>query len=954
VKRCIVIFWSVILIFSALPASASAPYPQAYKYYMELGKLALDRQDYKEATHNFRRAQMVAPTEKQPTVFINLIKRLQDERIEPKPATRIFRPFKKSREKIVGEELNRFSGYSSPKPSIARDRKDHPTITQPPEKFKRRAAEPVTPKTAILTAPPKYILPPPGSPLGEEQNIVYLDDDLWQIQPGTLLRVELRKAIVLDAQNFKRHLIITPGFIEVQRIDKDRINVVAIKRGSTIFHVWDDTGRWTFNIEVILPIRKTKVTVLKKQSERYAEPFKITYSADWSSFYKGQELEKVKRENLNFLQRILLEGETPYGDYDSHVLINKFDESTEVTGYGVGLTDGKIGDFKDFSIRGFDIQKVFSPLSMPGQYMRGVLFEAEAFNNNLKYTYVHGRDRATFGFLAPDVLEKRESFVEGARITLFPHKENQYSINYARGYGDARESFLHDQVFSIEAQHRFKDILLSGELAYDETATALTSSSKYKGDDHDLTVNFRNLESDFTTVTSLPGNRGEVGGSIFWDWRLGDVEINTYLDLYRERFLPNPEAEDTINVDYSTTVDIPFSKTDRLRSSLYYTDTTGEISPRNNVRFNTTYTKRFPLGARTMTGFIGMSQQRSRFDLSPSSEYDRYSASSGLTVPLIKNLNYFVNYEHSWLYEEQSGDHLRPNVMNTGLNYSKKLADGWSMHSSFSYRNEENTEGSNSFLAGEDNITGSLGTTYRPNEDFEFFMDGRTRNVWAETEDRQAFNEIDVRAGIRTSWGLPFSWNPKGEIHGVIYKDLNENQRQDEEEAGIADVIVEVGKRKVTTNSIGYYHATVKAKSVEVKVDIDSIPDGFIFSTPTIVNVEIIPHKTQWIDFGLTTQSGVYGVVYYDQNSNGKPDLGDEFISKVKLRLDGVETAISDFEGTYSFGSVQPGIHQIGIDVNSLPIEYLPKIRLKNEIEISEGSTYVFHIPLDKVSSKDK
>ena len=74
VKRCIVIFWSVILIFSALPASASTPYPQAYKHYMELGKLALDQQDYNEDTHNFRRAQMVAPTEKEPTIFINLIK----------------------------------------------------------------------------------------------------------------------------------------------------------------------------------------------------------------------------------------------------------------------------------------------------------------------------------------------------------------------------------------------------------------------------------------------------------------------------------------------------------------------------------------------------------------------------------------------------------------------------------------------------------------------------------------------------------------------------------------------------------------------------------------------------------------------------------------------------------------------------------------------------------------
>lgn len=95
-------------------------------------------------------------------------------------------------------------------------------------------------------------------------------------------------------------------------------------------------------------------------------------------------------------------------------------------------------------------------------------------------------------------------------------------------------------------------------------------------------------------------------------------------------------------------------------------------------------------------------------------------------------------------------------------------------------------------------------------------------------------------------------------------------------------------------------------------------------------------------------------MVFYDQNGNGKPDSGDEFISKVKMNLDGVQTAVSDFEGTYVFGSVQPGAHQLSIDVNSLPIEYLPKIKLKNRIEVSEGSTYVFHIPLTKANSKGK
>ena len=40
------------------------------------------------------------------------------------------------------------------------------------------------------------------------------------------------------------------------------------------------------------------------------------------------------------------------------------------------------------------------------------------------------------------------------------------------------------------------------------------------------------------------------------------------------------------------------------------------------------------------------------------------------------------------------------------------------------------------------------------------------------------------------------------------------------------------------------------------------------------------------------------------------------------------------------------------VRVNSLPIEYLPQIKLKNELEIAEGTTYVFHVPLKLNSDK--
>ena len=141
---------------------------------------------------------------------------------------------------------------------------------------------------------------------------------------------------------------------------------------------------------------------------------------------------------------------------------------------------------------------------------------------------------------------------------------------------------------------------------------------------------------------------------------------------------------------------------------------------------------------------------------------------------------------------------------------------------------------------------------------------------------------------------------------------------------------IKIGNREAVTDPQGHYETTIRAKRVQVGVDIETIPDGYVFSTPVSTEVGIIPHKRQNVDFGLTTHSSIYGVIFYDKDQNGKPDPGDEFISRTKIVLDDMEAEISDFEGTYFFKNI------------------LPLIKLKNEIDVSEGTTYIFHVPLKK------
>lgn len=921
-----------VLILAVLPLGVLANnyYPRVCQFYLDLGQKALKANHPEEALDYFRHAELVCSDQETPLSYINLIKRRLEGAVQvfPPPLEKKKLPPKKGAvvrtEKIKTQALPKIKKIEMP--SI-----ESPL---PPAKEKKSFLG----KTIVTGKKPELLKGP---------NVVYLNEDLKTSQPSTLLRIELNKSLILEGSHIERFLVITPGFISVEPIDRNRINVHADKRGSTFLHVWDDQGRWTFNVEVIFPIQTTETKVLEKQSEEYAKPFRLSYSSDWNSFYLGQDLHHLERKSLNFLQWTGITGETPYGDFDSAAIFNKFGEDNVLTGYSVGLTKGQIGDFKDFTIRGFDTSKSFSPLSLPGRYFRGFLFESLAFHDNIEYTILQGKDRATFGFLSPGVFERRNSFIEGAKVTLFPKDENHYSLNYAHGFGSGREPFLNDTVYSFEFQRRIKKALLLGEVAHDERNFGRTLATKFGEGKYNLGINFRDIDKDFTTVSNLPPNRGEIGGNIIFNGEVGKSFLNSNLDIFRDRFLPNPENPDALNFDFDTSLDTPLTKSSNLRNSLYFLDTPGELSPRQNLRANSTYTKRFPMfDHRDLTTFVGATYQQSRFKLSPASEYDRYSLSTGFTLPLIKNLSYFANYEYSWVDEKLSGARETPNVFNTGVNYSKQITDSWTGDLGFTYRNEENTQGTNSFLAGEDSITGNMTATYRPSPDFEFFIDGRMRNVWREGPGTTAFNEVDVRCGVRSAWDLPFSWNPTGTIQGVVYKDLNGNQTQDKNEAGIPHVRVMVGKKEVVTNEKGQYKASVKAKKVEVAVEVESIPSGFVFSTSSIKEVQIIPHKVQRIDFGLTTQSGIYGVVFYDANQDGIPDTGDLFISRAKIILDGKETTLSDFEGTYFFKGISPGKHTITIDVNSLPLEYLPLVKLKNEIEVAEGTTYVFHIPL--------
>ncbi|UCC95470.1 MAG: hypothetical protein JSW40_01650, partial [Candidatus Omnitrophota bacterium] len=705
--------------------------------------------------------------------------------------------------------------------------------------------------------------------------------------------------------------------------------------------------RWTFSVKVI------PKGIFAQEERLWEKPsgFTFWYNTDWSSYYRGHKFKTMERQTLALDQELGTRGPTPYGEFDASVTWSKLDEEEEVTGYTVGLTDGHISNLEGFNLRGFDFRSSFSPLSFPGQTLRGGFLQAPAFNNKLEYTLLHGREQQYFySAVSPGLVSKQDAYIAGARLKIFPQAHNTFAVNYAHGYGQDRESYLEDNVFSVQSEHNFEKISVSTEVASDQDQIAANVSGVFRTPKLNVHLSLRDIEKDFTTISAQPPSIGEIGGAFGFDWYPMDrISLRSNFDLYRDRFLYNPEEPDKFNFTSDNSLHVTLSPTSQITSSLHYANAPGLYFPYRNLNALATYNKQFRLpflDNRTLSTHIGYNYQRSINPLSPSADYKRDALLGGLRLQLLDDLHYYMNYTYSLVEELETGEQSHPSVMEAGLELYRQINPRLSSQLRLYYRNEESATTLHSFLSGEDSIESSVGLKFFPTKDIEFFVDGRLRKVWAERDELDDFIEADIRAGARIAWESFFMWAPHTRIEGAVFRDVNGDGIQDVDEEGIPDVEISIGPRRVHTDGEGEFSVRVRARSVKAKVDVDTVPRGYVFTTPVTAEIDTSEGGIKKIAFGLSSESGIYGVVFYDQDQDGELDREDLPISDVRVTIDDKISLRTNERGVYRFGNLKPGTHIVRIDVNTLPLQYLPTVSITKTVEVYEATTHTHHIPL--------
>jgi len=768
------------------------------------------------------------------------------------------------------------------------------------------------------------------------------------------LQMVLYSSVIIEGKNIQRFLVVNERFIGVKKIDANRLEVHALAIGSTFLHIWDDFGRHTIFVEVVFP---KSIGGTQGLNVLHALPFRFIYSNDWNTFYSGKNIPQLKRQSYELTQSLAVNGETPYGFFDSSGSYTNFNTFSQFDTYTIGLSQIPLEGTSNFNLRGFDAARYLSPLTMPTTQLRGVFADVDLMGDLLGLSLSHGQEQLTPGFIAMGGNTYNNSYIDAAKLTLFPKSDtDRYSFNFATAYGHDRIPYLSDHVYSIQGLHRFNDYLsLNAEQASDSSHESTLASLKWEQEGFKSHFNFRNIDKNYSTISTLPADQGETGAAWSTSEDFKNISASTYVEAYRDHLNFNPDNRSALNYDGFGQARIQMTKDFWSDSDINFMDNPGESSPQRNFGVHERLSKSFGIwNSLKGTVFGGVGYQNSHSSVSNISNYDREDVIAGIQLPLTNHLSTFANYEYDWLNQpESSGGHSDPSVINAGIEYEKPLNSKVSFNSQLTYRDELGVKPNEiSFLSGEESVIISGGLTYNPTPDVSIFADCDASKIWSHVGN-PSYDDFEAHLGVRITFGGGVYWDPLGTVSGIVYKDMKGEGKYVSGDEGIPDVKVKVGDKETITDKHGRYHIQVRAKGVFVTPVLDTVPGGLIFSTPQTLLVNIIQGRTSHADFGLISQTGIYGIVFVDIKGTGIPSEGDQFIRKVKVVLDGKITQKSDLNGSFYFRKVSPGAHTLTIDINTLALDMVPLVKLTNRIDVAEGTNYVFNIPLKIKKAQD-
>jgi len=142
-----------------------------------------------------------------------------------------------------------------------------------------------------------------------------------------------------------------------------------------------------------------------------------------------------------------------------------------------------------------------------------------------------------------------------------------------------------------------------------------------------------------------------------------------------------------------------------------------------------------------------------------------------------------------------------------------------------------------------------------------------------------------------------------------------------------------------TTNNLGaLYLGKIKGFNKTISISRETIPKGYIFSTPSKYSFNKLRNSTETCVFGLILNTEISGTIYNDLNGNAVFDRQDEPFPGVTVSLSSGKVMTTNANGRYYFSPVMEGEHEIKIDVMSLQIGFRSISKSRAIIDMKKGA----------------
>jgi len=178
-------------------------------------------------------------------------------------------------------------------------------------------------------------------------------------------------------------------------------------------------------------------------------------------------------------------------------------------------------------------------------------------------------------------------------------------------------------------------------------------------------------------------------------------------------------------------------------------------------------------------------------------------------------------------------------------------------------------------------------------------------------------NVVPISVAADGAATADFGQQPIGTVSGKVFKDVDGDGAQYEDEDGISGVSIwlkdsEGSLEHATTTGDGAYVFTGVAAGSYIVMETD--PDGFASTTPNEVPISVATDGAATANFGDQQAGTVSGRVFNDVNGDGSQGAGENGMQGVRVTLSGssVETT-TDFFGAYSFAGVAPGAYTVKV-----------------------------------------